>query len=251
MGERVAVVEQCSSAALALVGGDDLGLDLHTPSDPLIERQCQQIVAGEEVVLRHLAQAATGLPIRKCGEGVEVADHARWLPERPDEVLSLREIDAGLATDGGVDHAEQRGRHVHHRGAPVPRGRCEPGDVGHHATADADDHVAARESLACEPSHQRLDRGQRLGGLAAADHMGLDIVIGQRDGHRNLVLGDNGDALRRRRQQAGELGDGSFTDDHVVGAILERNVHAQHRSTAFATSFGERWSTDTTASATS
>ena len=59
VGQRVPVVEQRPPAALALVGGDDVGLDLHAAGDPVGEVHRLEVVAGEEVVLRHLAVAAS------------------------------------------------------------------------------------------------------------------------------------------------------------------------------------------------
>ena len=60
-------------------------------------------------------------------EHLGVAQHGGRLPERADEVLALGQVDAGLAADGGVDHAEQRRRHVHDGDAPVVDGGGEPG----------------------------------------------------------------------------------------------------------------------------
>ena len=81
--------------------------------------------------------------------------HAGGLPERADEVLALREVDAGLAADRRVDHAEQRRRHVDDRHAAVPRGGGEPGDVGDHAAADGDHDVVAGEPDGGEPAGKR------------------------------------------------------------------------------------------------
>ena len=102
-------------------------------------------------------------------ERVEVAHHAGRLPERADEVLALRQVDAGLAADRRVDHAEQRRGDVDDRHAAVPHGRGEPGDVGDHPAADADHDVVAGEAELGEATGQQLDRGQRLGRLAVAD----------------------------------------------------------------------------------
>ncbi len=72
-----------------------------------IERQRLEIVTREEVVLGHLAVAGATLAWWQRGEGVGVADHPDRLPERPDEVLALGKVDAGLAADGGIDHRQQ------------------------------------------------------------------------------------------------------------------------------------------------
>ncbi len=118
----------------------------------------------------------------------------------------------------------------------MPRGGGESCDIGDHPAADSHDDVAPGEAVPREAANQGLDRGQRLRCLAVADEMDLDVVVGQRDLQRDAALGHHGHAPRRRREQTREFSDGTLTDDHVVGAIGERDVHAQHRSTAFATS---------------
>ena len=63
----------------------------------------------------------------------------------PDEVLALGGVDAGLAADGGVHHAEQRGGHVDDLDAAQPGRGDEPGEVGDGSAADGDDGVGAGE----------------------------------------------------------------------------------------------------------
>ena len=139
VGERVAVVEERPSAAFALVGCHDVGLDLDAASDAFVEGQREQVVAREEVVLRHLAETAAHLAVGQRGQCIEVADAPRsGCQNAPTRFLPSGQVHAGLAADRCVDHAEQRGGDVHHRRATVPRGRGEAGDVGDHAAADAD-----------------------------------------------------------------------------------------------------------------
>jgi hypothetical protein len=76
----------------------------------LVERQVEQVLGAEEAVLRHLPE-----PLRYSrggsGSSTSVSHRtAAGLPEGADEVLALGHVHAGLATDGGVDLAEQRGR---------------------------------------------------------------------------------------------------------------------------------------------
>ena len=74
---------------------------------------------------------------RQRGQHLGVAQHGGRLPERADEVLALGQVDPGLAADGRVDLAQQRGGHVHDGHAPVVDGGGEPGHVGDHAAAHA------------------------------------------------------------------------------------------------------------------
>ena len=78
-----------------------------------------QVVAAEEVVLRHLAAARRYSRGGSVASDLGVAQHGARLPERADEVLALGQVDAGLAADGGVDLAEQRGRRLHDGDPPV------------------------------------------------------------------------------------------------------------------------------------
>ena len=72
------------------------------------------------VVLGHLTATTPHLAGRQGGQRVEVAHHTAGLPVRTDEVLALGDVDPGLATDGRVDHADQRRADVHHGDAAVP-----------------------------------------------------------------------------------------------------------------------------------
>jgi hypothetical protein len=100
------------------------------------------------VVLRQLATAAAALALGQGVEGVEVAHDGGGLPERPDEVLALREVHPRLAADGGVDHPQQCRRHVHDGDPPVVHRGREPGDVGDHTAADGHDAVGPGEAPA-------------------------------------------------------------------------------------------------------
>ena len=82
-------------------------------------------------------------------EHVEVGDHRGGRVERADEVLALVRVDAGLAADGRVDHAEHRRRHLDDPHAAQPGGGDEPGEVGDRSPAEADDGVGAGEVGGC------------------------------------------------------------------------------------------------------
>ncbi len=92
-----------------------------------------------------------------------------------------------------------------------------------------------------------------LARLAVADHVCLDLVVGQRDrNQRDAGLGDHGDAASRRRQQPGELGDRARPRRRRRRS--GRRAERSRGSIAAPPSRrrdGERWSTDTIASATS
>ena len=150
-------------------------------------------------------EAAAVLAGRQGGQDLGVAQHRRRLPERADEVLALGQVHAGLAADGGVDLAEQRGGDVDDRDAAVVHRGGEPADVGDQPAADRDDGVGAGEAPLGEVAAQRLDGGQRLGRLALADGedpvlaTGIDVDADAVLGHDRHPAGAGGDHRRRAR----------------------------------------------------
>ncbi len=256
MGEGVAVVQEGTAPALTLVLGHDPRLDLDAPRHPLGEREATEVLAGEEVVLGHLAEATGVLAWRKGVEHVGVAQHRGRLPERADQVLALREVHARLAADGGVDLAEQRGGHVHHRHTPVVHRRGEPRRVGHHPATHGDDHVLSCQPPLGELPAEVLHRVEALGPLALVDEERAMLDAGV-DGHPDRCLGDDRGPVGPRRHHPVEPVPCARADQHVVavGAQLDRDgghtvpAHRQAASTHSATCSPVRSSTTTTASA--
>ena len=141
--------------------------------------RASEVVAGEEVVLGHLAVPAAPLPLGQRRQQLGVAQHGRRRPEGADQVLALRQVHAGLAADGGVDHPEQRGRHVHHGDAAVVGGGGEAG----RRRSPCRRRRRRRSRRGSGPArakrrHSVLDGGQRLGSLAVADRDHLVLEPG-------------------------------------------------------------------------
>ena len=82
----------------------------------------------------------------------------------------------------------------------MPTGRGEAGDVGHHATTDADDHVVAGETHARELATQRLDGRERLVVLAITDLESFERNAGV-DVDRDAGLSDDGRPTRCGRHE--------------------------------------------------
>ena len=116
-----------------------------------------------------LAEAGAELARRQRGQRGDVGVDRDGLVERAHQVLALRQVDRGLAADGGVDLREQRGRRLHDGDAAVVHRRGEPGGVAHHSPAERDDRVVAEEAPAGEARAQIVDGGERLGVLALTD----------------------------------------------------------------------------------
>ena len=234
VGERVAVVEDRPPATvgrvLALVGRHHVRLDLHRGGDAIDEVEREQVGGGQEVVLGQLALAGAQLARRQGGEGVRVAEHGERLPEGAHQVLALRQVHAGLAADRRVDHAEERGGHVHHRYAAVVRRGGEPRHVGDQSPADGDDHVSARQPPGRPRATQRLHRGQRLVRLAVGD-LEAPVLPAGIDRQLDVGLGDDGRAGGAGRQDAGQLGPDPGADEHRVGAAAEGDLDRGHAVT--------------------
>ena len=204
---------------LTLVRRHHGGLDAHARGDARHQRLRRQVLAREEVVLGHLAEARAALALREGGEGIGVAQHRHRLPERPHQVLALGHVDPGLAADGGVDHAEKGGGNVHDPHATVVDGRRKAGSVGDHPATHGDHLVGPREAPARPGPAQVLDRGQRLAGLAVADreHLVLPARVHlEADGR----LGDHGHPAGGRIEQGGQAGPHARAHHDRVGAAI-------------------------------
>ncbi len=205
VSEGVAEVEDGARAGgvggfLALVGCDHGGFDAHAVfherADPLRtagERGVEGLQIGPEQradrevfidegamqqgVLEAFAQPGAEHAGRQRGERVEVREDQRRLPERADDVLlqagGSREVDTGLAADGGIDHRQQGGRALDDRHAALVGGGDEARDVTGDAAPYGDDGVRAVGAGLGERGEQALD------------------------GRDGLVRFERGDALRR------------------------------------------------------
>ncbi|CAB4931057.1 unannotated protein [freshwater metagenome] len=222
MRKRVAIVQDRSTPTLAFVARDHLGFDLDAPSHACVEVERTQIIAGQEVVLRHLARSASVFTWRQRGEGLGVAEHRRRLPERAYQILALGQVDAGLAADGRVDHAEQCGGYRHVPDAAVIGRRGEPCDVGDHATAHGDDAVVPGETPLRERPAQRLDSRERLGWLAIADGEHARLAT-RGDLVGDGILRDDGCTPHARREYRREVMPHTAADAHFIGARPEGN----------------------------
>ena len=128
VGEGVAVVQDFAAAGFAQVLGDDLSLHTHAAFDELAHdgglriahglrirlNQVENLGVCDEAALDDLTHAGQQLMLGQGAQGANLAEHCGGRPERADQVLTLGGVDAGLTTHGGVNHAQQGGRNVHH-----------------------------------------------------------------------------------------------------------------------------------------
>jgi hypothetical protein len=85
--------------------------------------------------------------------------------KRADEILALSGIDASLAANRGINHAEQCRGHLHKPHSTQPGGRHESGEIGGGSSPDSNNDIAARETGLAQPSPTLLGHLSGLGGL--------------------------------------------------------------------------------------
>ena len=125
--------------------------DIMAAGSPATASRSRVELIEDEPVLDDFGPAVAEMAFGKGAEDERVDDDRPRLGERADEVLPARVVDAGLAADGGVHHAEEgRGNVDEVDAAQAGRGG-EAGQVGDDAAAEADDEVGAFDALADEP----------------------------------------------------------------------------------------------------
>ncbi len=113
-----------------------------------------------------LAQGGPPLALRQRRQRREVEHDRRRLVERAQQVLALREVDAGLAADGRVDLGDERRRHTDPGHAPEVRRGQEPRRVAERPAADRDQRVAPLDAQAGELARRLADDRELLRRLA-------------------------------------------------------------------------------------
>ena len=140
-----------------------------------LERREQRPI-GDHAALDHLGQPRGVMTIGQRLQIIDVDVHGGRLVEGPDDVLAGRVIDAGLAADRRVHHADERGRHLHVRDAALERG-------GHEADEVADDPAAqghqGRVAAGPQPDDAILDLVAHAARLAPFAGREGDEIAGQ------------------------------------------------------------------------
>ena len=157
--------------------------------------QVEDRAVGDEAALDHLGQPGPELRLGQAGQRVGVGEDGGRRVEGADQVLAGAGVDAGLAADRGVDHAEQAGRHLHDPDAARPGGGEEAGQVGDRSPADADDGVGPGQP---QPAELLPGAGGDLGGLGRLA-VGHDDRLGGDPGRLQRLDGGTGGGGQRRR----------------------------------------------------
>jgi hypothetical protein len=180
---------------------------------------------GDEAGLHDFGHARDDFVAWQCFQGREVDKHGSRLVKCADQILARLGVDAGLPTDGGVHHAEQRGRHVHDVHSTQPCCGGESRNVGCGPPAEADDGVLAADADAAQHVPDEHDHGQFLArfGVRDLDPMRVDPLAGE-------VVTDGLGRLRQHRlvqdrdfvpavEDAAQLPHQAGADDDGIGRI--------------------------------
>ena len=156
MSECVAEIEQRPIALLGFVGGDHARLGGAARRDRLGPRRAagedlaparfekfKKIPVVDEAVLDHLRVAGAKLALAQRVETAGIGEDKGRLVERPDEVLAVRRVDAGLAADARIHLRKKSGGNLHEADAAAQRGGAEAGQVADHPAAKRNNDVAS------------------------------------------------------------------------------------------------------------
>src|SRR5215475_10995820 len=183
--DGVAEIEDAAQAGFALIGRDDLGLDLATarddageqrriePGDPfqILLDQGEQVRVADHAVFDRLVKPRAQLPRGQAAQNARINDDRARLMESPDQVLAERVIDRRLASDRTVDLREQsRGNLDAIDSAQKSRGD-KAREVAYHAAAERDHPVGSFKTIGDQKTPGAFGRAQRFRPLAVAYQM--------------------------------------------------------------------------------
>ena len=183
VGKGVAEVEQSALACFTLVRLDDARLGAATLDNGVTARvyvsggnrgtlrlePSEELRVANEAVFDHLGVARQKLPLRQSLKNVHVNDHEPRLVERPDQVLALARVDAGLAAHGAVDLGQQGGWELNHASAPAQDTGGKSGEITHHTAAQRDDAIAAFDPRFQELVEHAFELSESLRALAGGN----------------------------------------------------------------------------------
>ena len=237
VAERMSVVQYLAQPRLLEVAPHDARLDtdrqfdqapklvargvrraIHVPFDDV-----ENLGLGDEAVFDHLAEASEDLHLAESAQGVEVDDDGGGSVESADHVLALRGVDAGLAPDRGVDHAQQRRGHLDERHTSQPGRGDEPCEVGDCPPAETDHGVGSGEialphHAPTESRHFDPFGGLRIRNLRHQHLEPLEEALPQTGGRgpEGRRVHDE-DLVHGRRQRITDRREDAAADDNVVG----------------------------------
>ena len=174
MSDRVSEVEDAPQSALALVGGNDFGLDADGPGDQLIHycRRHRQHLPGtlgheieycpiaDDAAFQHLKKSGPELTFRKCRGQVGIDQHGKRLVETSNQVLAGYQVHARFPPYRRIHLREQSRGNLQNRNAAHENRGEETRYIGHNPATETD-HDTSAVSVALEHLLGKLLHGRK------------------------------------------------------------------------------------------
>ena len=151
-----------------------------------------------------------------------------------DQVLALRQVDAGLAADRGIHLREQARRHLHEAHAAAQNRGGKAGEVAHHAAAEGNHDVAALHAELEQSLAKLGEHGKTFARFAGCHHRLAeeDVLLTeaclQRAQIERRYIGIAHQCAARAGRSRGDaragLGRQVFADDDVIAAAAKANL---------------------------
>ncbi|MDO8547644.1 MAG: hypothetical protein Q7R68_09835 [Nitrospirales bacterium] len=169
---------------------------------------------GDHSVFNDFRKSCAILAGWKRLKNIRVAQYQLGLIERPNQILAQWMVDAGLASNAGIDLRNKGRRHLHKRDAAQIDGGCEAGEIADYPAPQCEEHgfafVPTTDKLIEDGGHP----SQRLGSL----------TVGEAYDARPEACG-----LEAARQPGTiEAMNHSVGDDHCIRGFCEREQVLPH-----------------------
>ncbi len=181
VAHRVPQVEDHAQAALALVGGNHLGLDAHAFRDQPLHhlglagqhfgvpflQQREQRRAADDAALEDFEQAGAVFPLGQRREHLRIDQHRDGLVESADQVLAALEVHPGLTADSRIHLRQQRSGNLQHRNPAHVDGGQKARHVVDHTAAESDHQARTVAPAQHHLLGEHFDRSQPFSLFAA------------------------------------------------------------------------------------
>ena len=175
----MAQIQQGAIALLCLVAHHDISLHLHRAGhrlDPCVHiagsqlrphvfQPCKELGISQHAVFDHFAIPCEEIARRERAQHFGIGQHQCGLMKGPNQVFSLRRIDAGLSPNGAVHLCQERGRNLHKTYSSAQHRGGKSRQIANHATAKGNHHVIAFDLLFQQPLHCTGEFWPALGAL--------------------------------------------------------------------------------------
>ncbi|QTK81333.1 Hypothetical protein AT6N2_L0403 [Agrobacterium tumefaciens] len=245
--EGMAEIQKGAHAIFLLVGHDNICLRLATRRNrlnasgaagadfvPVLFQPEEEIRLVDQTVLDDFGVAGAELARTERIEHRRIGQDQIRLVKNTEKVLAVAAVDAGLATDGGIDLRQKRGRYLHEADAAAHNACRKTSEIADHAAAQRDHRIVALHACSENCIADRHEMLEALGLFTCRQ--------GQRDGldairlqsvhetfeikRRDMLVRDDRRAftLKPCRDFTACPADQSRPDQNVIRALAKRHV---------------------------